>query len=67
MATTPERTPKRHVRDKAVIDHLVQEVSRPAPRDEKHAEHSPTTTSGLPIEDQVRKEWDARKGGLPTF
>jgi hypothetical protein len=21
----------------------------------------------LPVEDQVRKEWDPRKGGLPTF
>src|SRR6478752_6958153 len=23
--------------------------------------------NGLPVEDQVRKEWDPRKGGLPTF
>jgi len=67
MATAPERTQKRHVRDKAVIDHLVQDVFKPAPRDEKHPEHSPTTSTGLPIEDQVRKEWDPRKGGLPTF
>ena len=29
---------------------------------------SPTTDSGLPVEDQVRKEWDPKKeGGLPTF
>jgi hypothetical protein len=28
---------------------------------------SPTTPGGLPIEDQLRKEWDANKnGGLPT-
>jgi hypothetical protein len=32
-----------------------------------HAAHSPTTSTGLPVEDQVRKEWDSRKGGLPTF
>ena len=28
---------------------------------------SPTTKSGLPVEDQIRKEWDAKtKGGLST-
>jgi hypothetical protein len=36
-------------------------------RDEEHAGRSPTTSTGLPVEDQVRKEWDPRKGGLPTF
>ena len=32
-----------------------------------HTERRPTTSTGLPVEDQVRKEWDPRKGGLPTF
>ena len=28
---------------------------------------SPTTETGLPVEEQVRKEWDPNKdGGLPT-
>ena len=28
---------------------------------------SPTTDSGLPVEEQIRKEWDQRqKGGLST-
>jgi hypothetical protein len=28
---------------------------------------SPVTETGLPIEEQVRKEWDPKKdGGLPT-
>ena len=28
---------------------------------------SPTTQTGLPVEEQVRKEWDPKKdGGLPT-
>ena len=28
---------------------------------------SPTTETGLPVEEQVRKEWDPKKdGGLPT-
>jgi hypothetical protein len=26
-----------------------------------------TTDSGLPVEEQLRKEWDPKKGGLPTF
>ena len=38
--------------------------------EEKPAEghvQSPTTDSGLPVEEQVRKEWDPKKGGLPIF
>jgi hypothetical protein len=67
MAMAPERTQKRHVREKATIDHLAQNVYKPKPRGEKHPPRSPTTATGLPVEDQVRKEWDPRKGGLPTF
>ena len=67
MAIAPERTRKRHVREKATIDHLVQDVYEPKMPDEKHTDRSPTTSTGLPVEDQVRKEWDPRKGGLPTF
>jgi hypothetical protein len=26
-----------------------------------------TTDGGLPVEEQLRKEWDPKKGGLPTF
>jgi hypothetical protein len=67
MPKTPDRTHKRHAREKATIDHLVQGVSKPTAPDEEHPEHSPTTSTGLPVEEQVRKEWDPRKGGLPTF
>jgi hypothetical protein len=67
MVMAPERTQKRHVREKATIDHLVQDVYKPKTPDEKHASHSPTTSTGLPVEDQVRKEWDPRRGGLPVF
>lgn len=54
--------------DRAVIDHVAEElVDRDAEIDEPMA-HSPTTTDGKPIEGQVQKEWDPkRKGGLPTF
>ena len=67
MAKARERTQKRHVREKAIIDHLVQDVFEPKASDEAHSGRSPTTSTGLPVEDQVRKEWDPRKGGLPTF
>lgn len=31
------------------------------------AVRSPTTDTGLPVEEQIRKEWDPKKdGGLPT-
>ena len=67
MAVTPERTQKRHVREKAIVDHLAENVYNPKPSAEKHASKNSTTATGLPVEDQVRKEWDPRKGGLPTF
>ena len=67
MAEARGRTERRHVREKATIDHLVRDVYEPTAPDEKHAEHGPTTSTGLPVEDQARKEWDPRKGGLPTF
>jgi hypothetical protein len=68
MAKARGRTQRRHVRDKATIDHLVQDVYEPkVPEEAEHTTRSPTTSSGLPVEDQVRKEWDPRKGGLPTF
>ena len=53
------------MREKATIDHLVQDVYKPKPPGEKHAPCSPTTATGLPVEDQVRKEWDPRKN--PSF
>ena len=56
MPKTPDRTHKRHVREKATIDHVVQGVSKPTAPDEEHREHSPTTSTGLPVEEQVRKE-----------
>ena len=67
MAKAPERTQRRHVREKATIDHLVQGVYKAKPADEKHSVRGSTTSSGLPVEDQLRKEWDPRKGGLPIF
>jgi hypothetical protein len=56
---------KRHKREKATIDHLVDRLYENKPA-EGHIQN-PTTNSGLPVEEQVRKEWDPKKGGLPTF
>ena len=67
MATARRRTQQRHVREKSTIDHLVKDVFEPKAPDEERTGRSSTTSTGLPVEDQVRKEWDPRKGGLPTF
>src|SRR4051794_10293734 len=55
MAKARERTQRRHVREKATVDHLVRDVYEPKPPDEEHRVRSPTTSTGLPVEDQVRK------------
>ena len=67
MTNAPSRARRRHVREKATIDHLIRDVYDSKVPDEKPTERSPTTSTGLPVEEQVRKEWDPRKGGLPTF
>jgi hypothetical protein len=41
MAVTPERTQKRHVREKAIVDHLAENVYNPKPSAEKHASKIP--------------------------
>jgi len=56
---------KRHKREKATIDYLVDKVYENRPTGGKV--QSPTTDNGVPVEEQVRKEWDPKKGGLPTF
>ena len=58
-------TRRRHNRDKATIDHLVDRVYVPK-AENKNLKES-TTDKGLSIEKQIRKEWDPKKGGLPIF
>ena len=67
MATSPDRTRKRHIREKAVIDQVVKDVQDPKPAEDEPTVHSPNTSTGLPVEEQVRKEWEPRKGGLPIL
>jgi hypothetical protein len=56
---------RRHHRKKSTIDHLVDRVYAPKPASEDVKDAR--TADGLSIENQVRKEWDPKKGGLPTF
>jgi hypothetical protein len=62
-------TRRRHVRDKSGIDHLARELfePKPEPANEKPSNPSGTTETGLSVEEQIRKEWNPKKGGLPTF
>lgn len=60
---TPGR--RRHRREKATIDHLVDRVFDPEGGEK--VRQSPTTQGGASVEAQVRKKWDLRKSGLPIF
>ena len=62
----PDRTKRRHVRDKSVIDHLAEKVFEPSGVPNT-VRKRPTTDTGRSIEKQVQKKWDPKKGGLPTF
>jgi hypothetical protein len=60
----PDR--RRHRREKATIDHLVDHVYDPESRETQP--QPANTENGDSVEEQVRKEWDPKKnGGLPTF
>jgi hypothetical protein len=61
-----ERTKRRHVRDKAVIDHLADKVFE-TPSAPDTEQQRPITDTGLSVERQVQKKWNPKKGGLPTF
>jgi hypothetical protein len=57
------RTKRRHLREKATIDHLVRAVFEKT----KGTVHNPFTLSGLSVEEQIRKEWHPSMGGLALF
>jgi hypothetical protein len=70
MTRDSTKTRRRHIREAGVIDHVARKLFEPRrePAAEDGAQRqSPTTDSGLSVEEQVRKEWDSRKGGLPIF
>jgi hypothetical protein len=63
-----ERAVRRHIREKATIDHVVEGMHghEPSAREEPIV-HSPMTPAGQSVEGQVRKEWSPGQTGLPTF
>ena len=65
--TAADRAARRHRREQATIDRLVKGVRKPVIPENDSASSDPMTSTGLPVEDQVRKEWGPDKGGLPTF
>lgn len=68
MNTDREATRRRHVREKSVIDRVARDLIKPPePASEKTDKPKSVTDTGLPVEEQVRKEWDPSNGGLPTF
>jgi hypothetical protein len=68
MAEIRDRMERRHVREKTIIDHLAERVfDTAASVDDEHTVQKSNTSTGLPVEGQVRKEWNPRKGGLPIF
>jgi hypothetical protein len=54
-----------HRREKATIDHLVRDIGET--KSATGTTHSAFTSSGLAIEDQVRKAWRPCSAGLATF
>ena len=58
------RMRRRHLREKATIDHLVRVFAK---QDGTGTVHAPLTASGLSVEEQIRKEWHPGLGGLAFF
>jgi hypothetical protein len=67
MTGAAERALRRHLREKTTIDRLAKGVRKPSETPEPETRQSPTTSTGLPVEEQIRKKWGPDKGGLPTF
>ena len=67
MTNAPSRVRRRHVREKAAIDHLIRDVYEAKVPDEKPTERSPTTSTGLPVEDQVRARMGSTQGRPSDF
>jgi hypothetical protein len=61
-ADTPRDQPGPHQEPQHIADEPVDDADALGA-----GVRSPTTETGLPVEEQVRKEWDPKKdGGLPT-
>ncbi len=61
-AGRPAATPQHQSGPHHVADEPVADADAP-----DATVRSPTTETGLPVEEQIQKEWDTKKdGGLPT-
>jgi hypothetical protein len=56
---------KWHRRDKAAADHLAVPAGNATEGNGRV--HSSTTSTGLVVEQQIRKAWTTNDGGLPIF
>jgi hypothetical protein len=56
---------KWHRRDKAAANPLAGPADKATEGNGRM--HSPTTSTGLIVEDQIRKAWTPNGGGLPIF
>jgi len=54
-----------HRREKATIDHVVRTIGDA--KSSAGTTHSPFTSSGLAVEDQIRKACGPSNAGLPVF
>lgn len=67
MAPKSPRQPGRTATDTDKERHIADETA-PEPTPEQPATRPAVTETGLPVEDQIEKEWDPNKdGGLPTL
>ena len=62
-----DRMRRRHVREKAVIDHLADKMFEPAASIDEQPNRCPTTSKGLPVEGAGAKGVEPKKGGLPIL
>jgi hypothetical protein len=60
MAKAPERTQRRHVREKATIDHLVQDVYKPKPIDKN------TASTAQPLPAACWSRIRSARNGIPA-
>lgn len=56
---------KWHRRDKSTADQLADPTGKTT--EGSGRTHSPTTSTGLSVEQQIRKTWTPNGGGLPIF
>ena len=67
MAMAPERTLKRHVREKAIVDHLAENVYNPKRSAEKLASKIPPQLPACRLRIRSARNWILVKVAFPRF